>query len=182
MIEKIILSCDKCSTVVDKPYVLYNPYRRYLPNRVRLLIISESPPPGHKRDFIYNLESRDRLRNVMSRILEVRDVELPEYLKNNGIFWSTAIKCRPLDKRYLEDMRKKCVDILRHEIELLRPNAILALGRVAWRSIDECLRDSPMRSITVYRHYHPLYLYRFRRDKLCEIRNLIIRILNIHNL
>ncbi len=171
-IIKEIENCHKCH-IVDKPYIIYGPYVKYLPNQVKILVVSESPPPGYKNDFIYNVSCRDRLRNVLSYIFNVPENVVPEYLKRNNIFWTTAIKCRPVSKSYLEDMRKKCVIILRREIELLRPSVIIALGKIAWKSIDEISPQVP-----VLRDYHPLYVWRFCRDSIYRLRSLFLKFIS----
>ncbi len=168
-IEKEIEQCDEC-TIIDKPYVKYGPYMKYLPATTTILVVSESPPPGKKQDFIYNIDSRDRLREVLSHIFHVNEKEIPQYLRSKMIFWSTAVKCRPISKAYIEEMRKKCVKILRKEIEILSPKIIIALGKVAWKSIDE-IRP---RELTILKHYHPLYIWRFQRHRINELRNLLL--------
>ncbi|NPA71058.1 MAG: hypothetical protein GXO26_09650 [Crenarchaeota archaeon] len=168
---KIIEEIEKCHRCefIDKPYVKYEPYLKYLPDDVRILIVSESPPPGLKDDFIYNLSCRDRLRRVLAYVLNIDDNHVPTFLKINNIFWTTAIKCRPLDRKRIEEMRRNCVQILRKEIEILRPGLIIALGKVAWRSIDEI---SP--NVKIVREYHPLYIWRFQRSRLSVIKYLLM--------
>ncbi|NPB00845.1 MAG: hypothetical protein GXO10_05670 [Crenarchaeota archaeon] len=166
-IIKEIESCHRCS-IVDKPYVKYSPYLKYLPEKINILVISESPPPGKKNDFIYNLSCRDRLRRVLAHTLEIEEEQVPSFLKKNNIFWTTAVKCRPLNKNLIEEMRRRCVRILRREIEILNPRIIVALGKIAWKSIDEI---SP--SITIIKEYHPLYIWRFQKDRLLNIRNIL---------
>ncbi len=176
IIEDLIERCEECR-VVDKPYVKFEVYRKYLPDRVKILIISESPPPGDKEDFIYNLNRKDRLRSTLSQIFNIDDNLIPSLLKKLRIFWTTAVKCRPIDKSYIERMRRKCLKILKIEIDVLNPEYLIALGKVAWRSVEELNVGIP-----VVKHYHPLYLRRFMRDRLLDIKYIIFKILNIHNL
>ncbi len=168
VIEREIFRCSACR-FIDKPYCIYGPYRRFLPEDVRVLVVSESPPPGKKPDFIYNIQHFDRLRNVLARVFGVRQEEVPEFLKRNGIFWSTAVKCRPPSKSDIEKMRRNCTRILRFEIEVLKPKKIVALGVVAQKSLSEISPD-----IEIVKHYHPLYLARFRKRELPVLKKLIL--------
>lgn len=167
---KLIEDCNKCE-IVDKPFVKYRVYEKYLPNKVETLVISESPPPGFKNDFIYNIEHFDRLRQVLSKIFNISEREIVEFLKSNGIFWTTAIKCRPKRKKNLEMMRRNCLEVLRSEIECLNPSKIIVLGKIAWKSIN----DLKIENVSILRHYHPLYLARFKKTRLTELRELFFK-------
>ncbi len=160
--------------VVDKPPCIFRIYERYLPKDLRTLVVSESPPPGRKRDYIYNLSSRDRLRRVLSKVFGVNESEVINYLMSNGVFWSTAIKCRPLSKSHLKFMRSNCVYVLTEEIRVLKPRRIVALGRYAWESVNEALVKAGVPNVDVVKHYHPLYLSRFLRSELPRLKYLII--------
>ena len=169
-LHEAIENCHKCK-FIDKPPCKFMIYHRFLPSKVKTLVISESPPPGFKDSYIYNLNCRDRLRNVLAKAFNVSESEVVGILIDHGVFWTTAIKCRPPSFRDLEFMRRNCLDILRFEIEVLKPNRILALGsRVAWKSI----RDLKVASIPVIMDYHPLYIARFRRDRLKSLAMEII--------
>lgn len=171
-IQEVISKCSKC-LVVDKPPCVFKIYERYLPKELITLVVSESPPPGRKQDYIYNLESRDRLRRVLGEVLGIDEGEVINYLMNHGIFWSTAVKCRPISKSYLRGMRRNCVYVLTEEIKRLRPKRIVALGRYAWESVDEALTKLNLR-INVVKHYHPLYLRRFMKWKLLKLRSILL--------
>ncbi len=160
-LEEVINSCHRC-VFVDKPFVRYCIYRRFLPEKVRTLVVSESPPPGTKPDHLYNLSTRDRLRRFLARVLKLQsDTEVVKYLLSKGIFWTNAVKCRPVTRRYIEHMRRNCLHVLKLEIEMLRPAKIVAAGVVAQRSIRELGVNS---SFKVCEIYHPLYISRFRKD------------------
>ena len=169
LIHNIIQNCRKCS-YIDKPPCKYKIYHRYLPKQLHTLVISESPPPGRKNDYIYNLNRSDRLRNTLAKAFGVKQDEVIETLIKHNIFWTTAIKCRPWSKRGLEYMRRNCISILQHEIELLKPKKIIALGRTAWKSISEL----NITGIKIQRYYHPLYVIRFRRNELFILKNIIL--------
>lgn len=167
-IREAVESCRKC-VVIDKPPCIYRVYEKFLPTSIETLVVSESPPPGRKEDYIYNLGSRDRLRSVLAYILGVREDSVPEKLLNHKIFWTTAVKCRPISKSMIESMRRNCVPILELEVVSLSPKRILALGTVAWKSIEELEVKVP-----VEKFYHPLYLARFRRGEFWKLKKLLL--------
>ena len=168
-IEKVILQCSKCR-VVDKPPCIFKVYRKYLPNNLRTLIVSESPPPGLKSDYLYNLSHGDRLRNILAKVFKVNEKEVVNILTKKGIFWTTAIKCRPYSRRELEFMRRNCREILLYEIKSLNPKKIVALGTIAWKTLDEL----NIQDIQVYKYYHPLYLARFNKQNLETLKRIIL--------
>ncbi len=140
-----------------------------MPKELNLLIVSESPPPGKKPDYLYNLGSRDRLRALLSKVLEVPEERVPEFLRSKGILWTVAVKCRPKRKEDLKKMEKNCLEVLRLEIEVLRPKKILALGKVAERMIRKI--DPP---IPVFFDRHPLYMARFEKEGLKRLKEEIL--------
>ena len=90
-----------------------------------------------------------------------RDEELIRYFVSKGIFWTNAVKCRPISKSCIEIMRKNCLDVLRVEVELIRPEKIVAAGITARKSVKDLGLE---RRFNIHFTYHPLYIARFRRD------------------
>ncbi len=169
VIQDYIKNCKKC-VVVDKPPSIFRIYERYVPKPLKTLVISESPPPGRKKNYIYNLGEGDRLRRVLAKVFEVPEENVIDFLMRQGIFWSTAIKCRPISKSKLEEMRRKCVEVLKLELSILKPRRVVALGKVAIKSISEV----PLAGIKVIEYYHPLYVVRFRRSELTVLRKVLL--------
>ena len=136
-LAELIERCAKCD-FVDKPFIRYRVYERWLPERVDVLVVVESPPPGEKEDFFYNLSKSDRLRRNLKLLLglEITDEDLLAWLKERGVFITDAIKCRPV-KRALRDVRLRvrmclsCLYILEREVELLRPRRVIVMGETA---------------------------------------------------
>ena len=166
-IHDLIASCRKCE-FVDKPFCTQRVYERFLPKRLRVLVVSESPPPGQKPDYLYNLSHPDRLRRVLAKTFGTQEAQLTSFLVKHGIFWTTAVKCRPPSKKEVEAMRKNCLEVLRLELEKLKPKRVVALGKVALNSLGE-LGVTP-----AGKHHHPLYLARFRRRELGILKDLIL--------
>ena len=179
-LEEAIRACGKCE-VLGKPFVEHAVYRLWLPREVRLLLVAESPPPGQKEDFFYNLDRPDRLRRNLRAILglELGDAGLLEWLREHGIFLTGAVKCRPRrpergyrDERLLKRMALNCSDVLALELELLKPERVLALGRVARTLIEHLRPDVPVDFFP-----HPNYIVRFKRDVMPALREAISRAL-----
>ncbi|MHC1586026.1 MAG: uracil-DNA glycosylase family protein, partial [Candidatus Hecatellaceae archaeon] len=138
-LESLISSCQRC-TFIDKPFLKYGAYR-WLPAKVKVLAVGESPPPGKKESVFYNLEGFDRLRLALKLILNIWDDRgVLETLKENEVFVTAAVKCRPPGFGAIPKMRLNCTRILAEEIRLLKPRRLLAMGRTASASISEILK------------------------------------------
>lgn len=182
-LERAVASCRRCP-FVDQPFLLDRVYS-WLPRRVRVLAVGESPPPGKKVGSLYHLETFDRLRLSLSLILEVGMDEVLETLRRHSIFFTAAVKCRPPDRKSIEGMRKNCVPLLREELEILRPERVVAMGRFASASICELMGLSPpsdQRKISwtrvggkeIFFTPHPNHLFRFRRELCPEVRKILL--------
>jgi len=180
-----IEACSLCR-FVDKPFVKYEAYLRWLPDEVRVLAVGESPPPGLKESSLYNASRFDRFRECMKLILGLRgELEALQRLKSSGVFVTAAVKCRPFSRRDLEAMRRSCLRWLEEELELLAPRRVVALGRAASASLSELLGLRPPRSVVeggaaraagleVFFAPHPNYVLRFRRDLAPTLKGLLL--------
>lgn len=184
-LEDLVAKCDKC-IFVDKPFVKYQVYTRWLPDQVKVLAIGESPPPGFKNSLFYNLEGFDRFRLSMKLILGVKDdLGVLELLRSKNIFITAAVKCRPVDRFRINDMRKECEYVLKTEIELLKPKKIIAMGRTAALTISRVLGVEIPESVNgifvnekdlrLYFVPHPNYVFRFKRDLAFRIKSLFLK-------
>lgn len=183
-LTELIASCKACSTV-DKPLIKYGAYTKWLPERVKVLAIGESPPPGCKETVFYNLGLFDRFRLSMKLVLGLNDDEgILKLFKSKGVFVTGAVKCRPPSRDFLEEMRKRCVSLLRAELELLKPNRVVAMGKTAAASISELLGvkrsfkvdelfELKQGNLHVVFTPHPNYIFRFRRDLAPKLKALL---------
>ncbi len=183
-LEAFVSSCAKCPCI-DKPYAKYHAYSSWLPSKVKVLAVGESPPPGHKESFFYNLGCFDRLRQAIKYAFKIDDDrQLLQELKGIGVFITAAVKCRPPSKRHIPSMRTNCVEILRREVEILRPSRIVAMGSTALASVVELYNlQKPSTIIGIYKLTstpletyvlpHPLYLFRFKREFFPSLRQLL---------
>lgn len=183
-LERRVSSCYRCS-YVDKPFLLHRAYS-WLPRRVRVLAIGESPPPGKKVNSLYHLESFDRLRLSLKLILGVREErEVLETLRRFSTFLTAAVKCRPPSRESIESMRGNCLPLLKGELEDLRPRTVVAMGRYASASLCELLGLSPPRDQReimktevggkeIFFTPHPNYLFRFGRNLAEEVKKILL--------
>ena len=176
-LRSAVEKCGLCRCV-DKPVVKYRAYEKWLPDRVRVLAVTESPPPSTSSSFFYNLATFDRLRLSLKTILGVRDMDDYEFLRllrDKGVFITNAVKCRPLSRREIPAMRRRCTWVLKRELELLKPERIIAMGKTASASLSEVLNVRITEKVVYTLSYrlggvelvvapHPNYVFRFRRD------------------
>lgn len=180
-LEESVSRCSRCA-FVDKPYVKHRAYLNWLPSKVRVLAVGESPPPSRKESFFYNLSAFDRLRLSMKLITSFSggDEGLLKSLREHGVFVTAAVKCRPLSRREIPWMRGRCVFILKRELELLKPEKVVAMGSTATLSLLSALGLKHRPSIRNLEELsynglkavftpHPNYIFRFRRDLAGEV-------------
>jgi uracil-DNA glycosylase family 4 len=183
LLEKELQSCRLCR-YVDKPFLKSSAYN-WLPERVRVLAIGESPPPGKKEGSLYNFQVFDRLRLSLSFILKVKMEEVLETLREAGVFFTASVKCRPPDRKSLTEMRKNCVAKLAKEIQLLAPRRIVAMGKFASCSICEILNLAPpstlnkissfrWQGVEIFFTPHPNYVFRFARDLAPRLSKILL--------
>jgi uracil-DNA glycosylase len=182
-LEEGIRKCNLCN-YVDKPFLKQSVYS-WLPEKVRVLAIGESPPPGRKEGSLYNLQRFDRLRLSLSLILKVEPREVLQFLRRSGVFFTASVKCRPPTRKSLPEMRKNCVPRLIEEIEVLRPQKIVAMGRFASTSIGEIYKIPVPRELTkissarcrdleIFFTPHPNYVFRFARELSSKIAKILL--------
>jgi len=176
-----IAKCSRCA-FIDKPFLLHDVYGTWVPRKVKLLLVAESPPPGPKEDFFYNLAVPDRLRRNMRAILglTIGEREVPAWLRGAGAFLTCAVKCRPLqggtcyrDERTIRVMALRCAGILRLELSALRPEKVIIMGKVAEAAAN-------MIGLEPYAKFpHPNFIIRFRRDLIPTVRETIFEALGL---
>lgn len=181
-LEGEVRRCGLCD-YVDKPFLEHGVYS-WLPERTKILAIGESPPPGKKVGSLYNTGAFDRLRLSLAFILGVPQEKVLERLRGRGIFFTASVKCRPPDRKSIEEMRRRCVPLLRGEIRALQPRRVLAMGRFAASSVCEifglepppCLKEIrrvKRGSAEIFFAPHPNYIFRFGRGLAPELASLL---------
>jgi uracil-DNA glycosylase len=76
-------------------------------------------------------------------------------LKLTGAYIAAAVRCAPPANKPLPSEIENCRGYLRNELDVLRPKAILALGKIAWDAyLDILKRDGKISSRAVYKFAH----------------------------
>ncbi|MGC2769678.1 MAG: uracil-DNA glycosylase [Candidatus Acidiferrum sp.] len=82
-------------------------------------------------------------------------VKRSDGLKLTGAYIAAAVRCAPPANKPLPGEIAHCRGYLRRELEVLRPKAILALGKIAWDAYLEILkRGGKIESRAAYRFAH----------------------------
>lgn len=76
-------------------------------------------------------------------------------LRLQGAYIAAAVRCAPPANKPLPGEILNCRGYLRRELEILRPKAILALGKIAWDAYLEILKqDGRIESRSAYKFSH----------------------------
>jgi len=165
-IAQAISECKAC--------VLANTRKNTVPGQgvlePRLMVIGEGPGEQEDLQGLPFVGPSGRLLDNMLAAIGLS--------RQNNVYIANTVKCRPPGNRNPRDEEiKSCMPFLRRQIELLQPEAILAVGLFASRTLLEstagvhALRSKDHvvqvagRSIPVVVTFHPAYLLRKPADK-----------------
>ena len=155
--EKSISTCQKCSLGKSRKEFVFGVGD---PN-ASLLLIGEAP--GEQED-IQGEPFVGRAGKLLDKILNAIDRN-----RNKDVFIANVIKCRPPNNRDpLPSEVEKCEPYLKNQISLINPRLIVALGRVAAKTLLKL--DLPLKDMRGKIHdysgtplrvtYHPAALLR----------------------
>lgn len=100
-------------------------------------------------DFLYNALYKAGFAN------QPTSVRREDGLRLKNVYIAAAVRCAPPANKPLPSEIENCRDYLRRELALLRPKAILALGKIAWDAYLEILKqDGKIASRAAYRFGH----------------------------
>jgi len=138
-----------------------------------LLVIGEAPGQDEDRQGEPFVGRAGQLLTAMLKAIE---------LDRQDVYITNSIKCRPPNNRDpLPDEAKNCRGYLRQQIELIQPEAILAVGRVAAQNLldtDVAIgklrgRQHDFEGVPVIATYHPAYLLRKPSEKRQSWKDLL---------
>ena len=140
----------------------------------QLMIVGEAP--GEQEDLQGEpfVGQAGKLLDNMLRAIGLTRSAGPPGQETRQVFIANTLKCRPPRNRNPEPAETaRCAPYLVRQIELVRPRALLAMGRFAAQSLlasDEPIgklrgRVHRWRDIPVVVTYHPAYLLRTLADK-----------------
>ncbi len=133
--------------------------------RARLMFIGEGP--GAEEDA-QGLPFVGAAGQLLNKLLEKLG------LKRNEVYIANVVKCRPPGNREPEsDEITQCLPFLKKQIESIRPQVIVTLGRVASQALLGTQRPltklrgrwQRYQGILVMPTFHPSYLLRFPRER-----------------
>jgi uracil-DNA glycosylase family 4 len=86
-------------------------------------------------DFLYAALHKAGFAN------QATSVQRDDGLQLNGAYISATCRCAPPDNKPLPEEIENCRGYLEREIEILKPKAVLALGKIAWDAYLEILKQ-----------------------------------------
>ncbi len=134
-------------------------------SRARLLFVGEGPGAEEDRSGRPFVGQAGRLLDGMIAALG---------LERRQVYIANVVKCRPPRNRDPQpDEMAVCSSFLHRQIDLIRPDVIIALGRIAARHLtgsDKTMgslrgRWGQFRGIALMSTYHPAYLLRSPLEK-----------------
>ncbi len=162
-LEQVVAVCQRCELHLCRKQTVFGRGNQ----QARLMLIGEAPGGEEDRQGLpFVGKAGQLLDKIISSVgLSAEDV----YIAN-------VLKCRPPNNRdpNSEEMAQ-CKGYLQQQVDLLQPQLILALGRIAAHSLLDVssalsrLRGQPyvfaQTQIPLWVSYHPAYLLRNPADK-----------------
>ena len=171
-----IKTCQKCQLGKTRKNFVFG----FGDKNADLLLVGEAP--GEKED-IEGLPFVGRAGKLLDKILAAISLS-----RDKGVYICNVLKCRPSDNRDpLSSEIEQCEPYLKEQINLIKPKLIVALGRVAAKTLLN--NDLALKEMRLIKHdyygtplvatYHPAALLRNQNLKPAAwedfkwIRNLI---------
>jgi uracil-DNA glycosylase len=172
VLEKEIVACRKCPRLVEyreqvarekrRAYLDWTYWGKPVPGfgdvKARLLILGLAPG-AHGSNRTGRMFTGDRSGVFLYQALydagfanQATALRRDDGLKLRGAFVTAAARCAPPDNKPLPSELAKCRPYLERELELLRPKAVLALGKIGWDTYLGVLKD---RGLIPSRAAHP---------------------------
>jgi len=100
-------------------------------------------------DFLYAALHKAGFANQAS------SVHREDGLRLENVYISATCRCAPPDNKPLPKEISNCRGYFERELEILKPKAVLALGRIAWEAYLEILKErGVIASRTLYKFAH----------------------------
>lgn len=163
---KLLGDCKRCELYRERHNIILGEG----PENAKLLLLGEAP--GREED----LQGRPFVGasgELLNKMLAAIDIP------RKDVYITNIVKCRPPRNRTPRPEEiAKCLPFLEHQLRIIDPPLILALGRVAAQSLLKS--SSPLRSLRGHFHqlgnakvvvtYHPSYLLRHRGDRQKDLK------------
>ena len=161
-LRKDIGKCIRCKLSKQRTNIVFGEGS----SSSKIMFIGEAP--GREED----IQSRPFVGEagvLLTRLIEKMG------LKRSDVYIGNIVKCRPPENREPEDDEiSTCISFIDRQIEIIRPEVIITLGRIALQSLmkNPALKITSVRgkffdykSIPVMPTFHPAYLLRNPGDK-----------------
>ncbi len=130
LIDEKIYNCNLCSSMVEK---FPNSKTVSFGKQKDIVILGEAPANnGWRKSGIAWYDTNHKLLPsgvVLQKLLSLIDLTIED------TFFLEAIKCYPLDRRYLNKCGNNCKKFLFMQLEVIKPKVILSLGDSATKTI-----------------------------------------------
>jgi uracil-DNA glycosylase len=161
VIEQEIVSCRKCPRLVRYREQVARVKRRAFRDqiywgrpvpgfgdpRAKLLILGLAPA-AHGANRTGRVFTGDRSGEFLYRELsragfanQPESLRRDDGLKLSNAYISATVRCAPPDNKPLPEEIRRCTPYLESELDLLRPRAVLALGRIAFDAYLRILKQ-----------------------------------------
>ncbi len=129
-IDKEIHNCNLCKDMVEK---FPNSKTVSIGKNNNIVILGEAPANnGWRKSGVAWYDINDKLLPsgvVLQKLLDIVDIKLEE------TYFLEAIKCYPLDRKYLKLCNNNCKQYLLKQLEIINPKIILTLGDSATKAL-----------------------------------------------
>ena len=160
-LEAAVRGCRKCGLCETRTQTVFGVGNR----RARLMVVGEAPGAEEDRQGEPFVGRAGMLLNAMLRAAG---------FERGEVFIANVLKCRPPNNRDPSDEEaERCLPYLRRQIELVDPQVILCVGRIAAQRLLDT--DTPIGKLRGRVHrldgrpvivtYHPAYLLRSPGEK-----------------
>jgi uracil-DNA glycosylase len=124
----------------EKPYITFEVEAMWLPKKVNVLFLAESPPWSKDRYF-YKTDMKGAKTNLQKEVLRYLNLSSLSEFKGKGYFLVDAIKCR-LNKQDSEHVPttvlSNCTNrFLQAELDWINPGTIFVLGNSAKHALEQ---------------------------------------------
>lgn len=161
-LNEIVLKCTDCELCKTRNNVVFGKGN----NKSNWVLVGEAP--GVEED-LSGLPFVGKAGSLLDKMLNTID------LNKNQVFITNTVKCRPPNNRNPSNLEiLKCLPFLKRQIMLIKPVAILALGKVAAQSLLNTNKSVNDLRGNIYNFgtnillivtYHPAYLLRSPKEK-----------------
>jgi uracil-DNA glycosylase len=132
-----------------KPYNVFQVEKLWLPSKVTVLFLAESPPWSRDRYF-YKTDMTGNKVHLQKEVLGYLNLASLSEFKAKGYFLIDAIKCR-LNKQTTEHVPARilcnCTNcFLQKELDRLNPSAIFVLGNSAKHALEHLVMFKELKS------------------------------------